>query len=360
MQQDTKKIVKIIFIILIFVAAILFVYFERSAFGILIAAVFLSIIIDRPVNFLEKHLPKGGRKIATLIVVLLILGLFTLAIFTVIPFFVNQLISFTKTLPEKFATLESHFSFISDFIDKFNIEEQYNQLIKDAIDFSKRIALSLGSSSITVISSIVDGVLNLIFIIVLTFSFISSGKKNFEKAMDRIYINKEREKRHLDLAKKLADVIADFFVGQITVATIAAIVMCLVTFILSLIFHFTSSIALPASLIIFVTSFIPMFGAIVGVTVITLLILLYNPLAALIFLIFHICYQQVEGNFISPKVQAKRLNMTPALVLISIIFGLKLFGAIGAIIAIPIGGCLMVLFKELMNYRKNRLEIHEK
>jgi predicted PurR-regulated permease PerM len=352
MQEDTKKVVKIIFIILIFAAAIGFLYLARSAWIILLASIFIAIIIDRPVTFLAKHLPKGGRGLATFLVIVIVLAIVILAVMTIVPIFIDQTILFIQSIPDKVTTLKEHWHFVADLIDKYNLQEQYSDIINSIIDYSKKLAVTLGSSSVIIVSGLVDGIINFVFILVLTFSFLAGGKMYFEKIMDKIYLDKKREKRHIKIAKKLADVVGDFFVGQVIVCMIAAIIVGVVVFVLSLIFGFTGTIALPAALIIFILSFIPIFGAFIGAVTIALLLLLYSPISALIFLAIYICYQQVESNFVSPKVQAKKLNMPPVAILLSIIFGLKLFGGIGAIIAIPIGGCIIVLAKEIIKYRK--------
>ena len=96
---------------------------------------------------------------------------------------------------------------------------------------------------------------------------------------------------------------------------------------------------------------IPMFGPILSCGLITLVLLFSSPVAALIFLVFYIVYAQIENNIIAPKIQGGALNLPATIILVAIIIGMNLFGLLGAIIAIPIAGCIRVLIEELPNLR---------
>ena len=71
--------------------------------------------------------------------------------------------------------------------------------------------------------------------------------------------------------------------------------------------------------------------------------------AAIIYVIYFIVYQQVENNFISPNIQARRIDLSALAILVAVTIGIYLFGIIGGIIAIPIAGSIRVLIEE---YRK--------
>ena len=105
-------------------------------------------------------------------------------------------------------------------------------------------------------------------------------------------------------------------------------------------------------LISFTFYLIPMFGPIIGCILISALLLFSSPLAAIIFIIFYIVYQQIENNFIAPKIQGDALNLPTALILTAIVIGMYMFGLVGAIIAIPIAGCIKVILEELPNLRE--------
>jgi predicted PurR-regulated permease PerM len=102
-----------------------------------------------------------------------------------------------------------------------------------------------------------------------------------------------------------------------------------------------------------------MFGATIGCAITVLLLLLYEPITCLIFIGYYVVYQQIENNIISPRIQAKRLKMSPLVVLFALVVGFAAGGAIGGIVAIPCAGCVLVLVKELLAWRKQRRKIRE-
>ena len=138
------------------------------------------------------------------------------------------------------------------------------------------------------------------------------------------------------------------------VAILDGCVVTVAVFLLSMIFGFSSSLALPMGLIAMIFYLIPMFGPIISCALISLVLLFSSPIAAVIFLVFYIVYAQIENNVIAPKIQGNALNLPATLILVAIIIGMYMFGLVGAIVAIPIAGCIKVLFEEWPNLR----EIH--
>jgi predicted PurR-regulated permease PerM len=124
--------------------------------------------------------------------------------------------------------------------------------------------------------------------------------------------------------------------------------------ILSVIFGFELALIWPVWLVIFLMTFVPMFGAMIGGVVVSLLLLLYAWPAAVIFAVYFIIEQQIENNIISPKIQSRRLNMSALIILIAILLGLQIGGLLGALVAIPAAGCVMVLLKEFLRTRRVR------
>ena len=72
------------------------------------------------------------------------------------------------------------------------------------------------------------------------------------------------------------------------------------------------------------------------------------------FAIIYIVYAQVENNLIAPKIQGDALKLQPVVILCAITIGMYMFGLLGAIIAIPIAGCIRVLIDEYPNIKAAR------
>ena len=99
---------------------------------------------------------------------------------------------------------------------------------------------------------------------------------------------------------------------------------------------------------------IPMFGQFIGGTLVTLILMSTNLLAGAIFAIVYILYAQIENNIIAPKIQGNALNLPAVFILCAVVIGMYMFGLLGAIIAIPIAGCIRVLIEEYPNIKAAR------
>ena len=99
--------------------------------------------------------------------------------------------------------------------------------------------------------------------------------------------------------------------------------------------------------IAFILNFVPTVGSTVVVILISIQgVVQFYPnlfMASLIFLI-NLGIQQLMGNFIEPRIQGSNLHLSPVLILISLAFMAWLWGAIGAVLAVPITVMLRVVF----------------
>jgi predicted PurR-regulated permease PerM len=120
---------------------------------------------------------------------------------------------------------------------------------------------------------------------------------------------------------------------------------------LSLIIGFSSSLAIPMGLITMIFYLIPMFGQFIGGTLVTVVLFFSSPIAALVFAIIYILYAQIENNIIAPKIQGDALHLSAVIILSAITIGMYMMGLLGAIVAIPIAGCIRVLVDEYPNIK---------
>ena len=90
--------------------------------------------------------------------------------------------------------------------------------------------------------------------------------------------------------------------------------------------------ALLVGVLIAFTALIPIFGAFIGCAVGTFLILMVNPVKALIFLVLFFVLQQIEGNLIYPKVVGNSVGLPSIWVLAAVSIGGSLMGVVGMLI----------------------------
>ena len=115
--------------------------------------------------------------------------------------------------------------------------------------------------------------------------------------------------------------------------------------------------AIPIGILIGVTALIPVVGAFLGVIVGAVLIFAVNPIKVIIFVIFVIILQQIEGNLIYPKVVGNSIGLPGMWVLFGVTVGGSLGGILGMLLGVPITCIIYTLLKQDIN---SKLKLKEK
>ena len=94
-----------------------------------------------------------------------------------------------------------------------------------------------------------------------------------------------------------------------------------------------------------------MVGHTIGAIICTLVALFTSPASAILVLSYYILYQQIENYVVQPRVQANSTNMSPLLVFVAVLLGANFGGLLGALVAIPVAGCLRILVLDYLERR---------
>ena len=115
--------------------------------------------------------------------------------------------------------------------------------------------------------------------------------------------------------------------------------------------------AFLVSVIVGVTNIIPFFGPFIGAIPSALIIVLVNPVKCLIFVVFIIVLQQLDGNFIGPKILGSSIGINGFWVMFSIILGGGLFGFWGMLLGVPVWVCIYAAIENAVNRKLQRSEL---
>ena len=109
-----------------------------------------------------------------------------------------------------------------------------------------------------------------------------------------------------------------------------------------------------------VTALVPVVGGLIGEGVGAFLILMQNPFQALMFLVFMVVLQQIEGNLIYPRVVGSSVGLPGMWVLAAVMVGGSFGGVAGMLFAVPVASVLYTLLREYTAYRlENKKENEE-
>lgn len=107
------------------------------------------------------------------------------------------------------------------------------------------------------------------------------------------------------------------------------------------------------ALIVGVTNVIPVFGPFIGAIPVIIILLLINPISALVFAIFIFILQQCDGNIIKPLILGDKLGMSGFWILFSVTVGGALGGVVGMFLGVPI---FALIYAAVHDYIQIRLQ----
>ena len=108
--------------------------------------------------------------------------------------------------------------------------------------------------------------------------------------------------------------------------------------------------ALLVSVIVGITNIIPFFGPYLGAVPSAILILTESPYKCVIFIVFIIILQQIDGNVIGPKILGDKVGVSSFWILFAILFFGSYWGVIGMIVGVPLFGVIYDLMKRIINF----------
>ena len=355
LSVSTGTFVRFWLVILGFIVLAGAIWIARSPLVMLAISFFLALVLNRPVSFLARHLPGKSRSIAILIAYLIVAAMIGVLLVTIVPIFVRQISSFIADIPGMIDTLRDNSGWFSDLLAHYNLTDQFNDWIANMQREFSNVASTMGTTLISVMSNIFSVIGNLFLIAFATFFMLLEAPDWEEKFWRLLYRNPERRKHHKAVARKMYDVVSGYVTGQATVGLISATFTAILVVILATVFDFDMSLVWPAWITIFLVVFIPMFGAVIGGAIVTLLLLVYSLPAALVYVVVFTLEQQIENNVIQPRIQSKHMEISALVVLIAMTLGLQVGGILGALVAIPVAGCAIVLARDFFITR-DRME----
>lgn len=361
-ETDLNTFIKFWLVPLLIVAVIFVLYKALTGLIIIGVSIFLALalrpLVRRVNGFFVKHFgsDKKHQTISVVFAYLIVVLVFGAIIAIIGPVVVNETSKFIHNFPETFENAVGGWEGINNFGKSIGVADLKSEIESSLTGVSNSMLGVLGNNLVSSVSGVADVVMKVVLVLVLTLLFLLEGPdmwRNFWKRFDGSHDAKNSSIIQRTVSR-MADVVSVYVSRQVIVAIIDGCATMIIVFILSLIFGFSSNLVIPMGMITMLFYLIPMFGQFIGGTLVTLLLLSSNIVAGPVFAIIYIIYAQIENNIISPKIQGDALNLKPVVILCAITVGMYMFGLLGAIIAIPIAGCIRVLIDEYPNIRAIR------
>ena len=316
----------------------------------------LALFLNVPLGFIERHLfqkkptprkKKMRRPLAILLSFALVIGIFIGIAFLVIPELVDAVgivISSIMNGMDQLAAFES----TADY-SKLPFGEQLSQIDIDFVEIKTKLEewiKQLGTTVVDGAASALGGITSTIFdfIIGLVFSiYILANKEKLKRQISRlirVWLPKKFGEWSIHVASVCGRNFKLFVAGQTTEAIILGTLCAIGMLILRIPY------APMIGALVGVTALIPYVGAWIATLIGAFMILTVNPFKALVFVIFLLTLQQIEGNAIYPKVVGAKINLPAMWVLAAITVGGNLGGPIGMLLGVPAAASAYALLNE--------------
>ena len=320
----------------------------------IIMGIVLAYLINPMVEFYDRKLSnslgkaiekKCGKRpsmrgLSILISLAIIIAIIVVLIMMVVPQLVSNITNAVSLLPDQIQDLVKKITELAKNNDRAKeiITELYNNGISYFTEWVRDNMLGQVTFVINGIMGIFGTAVNCLVAFIVAI-YVLLSKDTFKRQTKKL-VSAFLPERHIQvlssILKESDKIFGGFISGKIMILRMPYVALI--------------------SVIVGVTNVIPFFGPYIGAIPSTILIMLDSPSKGVIFLLFIIILQQVDGNIIGPKILGESTGLSPFWVVFAIFLGNGLFGVVGLFIGVPTWGVVYYLIKRYVNYRVRKKE----
>ena len=338
-------LLKIMLAMVILAIAILIIYLLDKTSVLVILGKIISILsplfiglliawlVEPAISYFVKN--KVGRKLATVVVYLILIFIIILIAALIVPEFIAQVNELITRIPN---FLKSINTFINDTFKStadFDLSSVKESLINNINNFVNNFTSENLTGIVEKLSSSIKVVSNFVLGILIAF-YLSLDFKNVNKYVSILVPNRFHE----DI-KKITTPLNEMLRNYVN----GTLLSCLFVMILSLIGFLISGVSSPLLFAIFcaITNLIPYFGPYIGGIPVVLIGFTMNPYVGFGCLITVVLVQFLEGNILNPLIVGKAVDLHPVILMLSLLVFEYFFGIFGMVIAVPIVATIKIV-----------------
>jgi predicted PurR-regulated permease PerM len=331
--------------IVITVAAVLLlslVYLALDAIAwILVAALFAMALNPAVDSLTARGLRRGHAAAIVFVVAFAALGALGLL---VVPPLVAATTDFVEELPRYLRDLDAERGPLAFLERRFHLGEQLVEVYETG---GIAALFGLERPGAGAARAVADTALAVIAVPFLTFFMLLDGRRWIGAFLDVVPASaRPRWERVLD---GIYRTVGGYVSGNLLISLIAGAVAAATLFAVGVPY------ALPLAVIVAILDLVPLVGATVALVACGLAALTQGVLETVIVVVVLLAYQQIENHALLPIVYGRTVNLSPLAVIVALLIGAELAGVVGALAAIPVGGSMAVIGRELVRWRRESL-----
>lgn len=314
-----------------------------GAIQLIVISAFLALALNPAVSWLGRKLNLKSRFRATAIAYLLVIAFLVTVAWVIIPPFVSQTVNFVKDIPTNVQDLQNQDSPIIRYINDNNLSQGYSNVVISVRSNIDKIFSQVLQTATTIGSFL----FSLITVLVLTFMILLEGPYWMNWFLR---LNSKDKERRFKVVHGMYRMVTGYVNGQLLIASIAGMFAFVAMVIASSIFNVTINVVALAFIVTLI-GLIPMIGNILASVVVIIVCLFVSLPLAVTMGVYFLIYQQVENATLQPYIQSKYNELTPLIVFIAALVGIQIAGFLGALIAIPVAGCIRIYIMEYHGHK---------
>lgn len=378
LDEKNSQLLKVILISILVFFAFWYIENVKNGLAVFIAVIqpfligfMLAFIINLPMNFFERKVYSKifkTEKTKKLVPVFSLISSWILFILGIV-IFLNVLIPrISKAVT---ALIERFPLFLDDLIDLLNKNKFTKNFADDAqkyinsVDWNNALvqvkdyfvgeAGNIFDKTTSIINSVSSTIITIAAATIFSV-FVLINKKDLKILANRI-IYSLFKRSTADEINKVASLSYSSFASYINSKALSSLILGILVFVGMLILKIP--FAAMAAILVAIADFIPYVGPLIATVIMMILIFIESPFKSLVFLIFLLIAQQVQGSIIYPALAGKTIGLPSIWVIVSIAIGGSLFGIVGMLVSIPIASILYTLMNEKMDKTLAKKEITE-
>lgn len=342
---------------------LLFRYQEIKTFFAMVLSALQPVIIGivfayllRPIaRFLErlfckiKGISRFARLLSVLFTMILTFSVLGLCCAFVLPQLVESVGSLVKDLPE---LLEVQLARLSAYLEADDdaaaaVMQMISSVENSLLSWVKTNLFSTVSTVANSVLSIGSALVNVIVSIIVTIYLLLDWERYLAQCKKLFYAISKNQRVNYAVADVVCQtnrIFSGFISGKLLDSLIVGIICFICLTILKMPY------AMLISVIVGVTNIIPMFGPFIGAIPSAFLVLLVSPVKCIVFLVFIVVLQQVDGNIIGPRILGNSTGLSALYVTVAMLLFGKLLGFLGMIVGVPLFATLYYIVKRLAEY----------
>lgn len=340
MLAKHKKLIykSIIVMALIILSIFIYLYFTpiRDVVNLLVISFIIAYTLKPLRNYFSEKLNISAKKSSLLIIFLLLLS-FVGLLYSIVPSIIKESGNFG-------IMLDSIEEYILNLAVKFKLdrlpifETIYMQI-------GEKINMILSSASTNLIDNMIllgENIVALAVVPITIYYLLADGNLIYKKLL----LIFPTDKRILikNINNNIDKILSRYILSQL----LLSLIIGALSFVLLLVLRIKFPLVL--SIINAIANIIPYFGAIIGGVPIIFMALTGSVTKGILAAIGVFLIQQVEGNFLAPKITGDSTNMHPIIIIILLILGEKIGGVIGMVLIVPIAVIIKVVYDDIDYY----------